>query len=448
VSGTLRHGLNDGVTVDLHGEGSARTQLAGAGVTWVWPQAGEFALHGAASSRSAVAVPDFETGEAGGRRYGFLTRASFARLGAEWSFSASLQSATAGFSQVGWEDSFLRVRQQRQLFVGRSLGRAGSLGASLTTIDYDQRDRIKLLSVSYSVPVGDRAQLSVYAALTASDRQPRSTTTGIALTVPLGPRQSTSVSVTNDRNGTSVSTEINEPPPSDAGWGYRAGITRGAIERSQAQALWRSPVTTLGIEAASEPGRTAVRATATGVVGYAGGRAFALQEASDAIAIVTVPGAPGITVYRENQPVARTDAEGRAVVPGLRPYDNNQLLIDANDLPISSQVRQGSMTVVPRLRGVATARFDISDSSKSSAGLRIVMPDGNLIEAGTTVRRVDHADEALVAGFSGAVWLSEPSEGERLRAPWNGGTCSVAVNGIPARGVLPDLGQRACTPDR
>jgi outer membrane usher protein len=191
-----------------------------------------------------------------------------------------------------------------------------------------------------------------------------------------------------------------------------------------------------------------VRATATGVVGYAGGRAFALQEASDAIAIVTVPGAPGITVYRENQPVARTDAEGRAVVPGLRPYDNNQLLIDANDLPISSQVRQGSMTVVPRLRGVATARFDISDSSKSSAGLRIVMPDGNLIEAGTTVRRVDHADEALVAGFSGAVWLSEPSEGERLRAPWNGGTCSVAVNGIPARGVLPDLGQRACTPDR
>jgi outer membrane usher protein FimD/PapC len=76
------------------------------------------------------------------------------------------------------------------------------------------------------------------------------------------------------------------------------------------------------------------------------------------------------------------------------------------------------------------------------------MPDGHLIEAGTTVRRVDRVDEALIAGFSGVVWLSEPEEGERLRAPWNGGTCSVAVNAIPVRGVLPDLGERACTPDR
>lgn len=446
VSGSWRHGWNERLTVDFHGEASTQVQVAGAGLTWVWPAAGEFALHGAASHGTGGARADADAVMRAAPRSGQLARASFARLGTDWSFSASAQAASAGFTQVGWEDSSLRVRRQQQIFLGRTLGRAGSLGASLTTLRYDRREPVRLLSLSYSLPVGG-ALVSLYAAMSDVRGQGRQTTTGIMLTVPLGGQRTASLSATREREGTAFSTDVSDPPPVDAGWGYRAGVTRGAVERSQAQVQWRSPATTLGFEAASTEGRSAARVTATGVVGFAGGRAFALQERSEALAIVSVPGVPGITVYRENQPVARTDADGTAIVPGLRPYDANQLLIDADELPIASHVRQGGLTVVPQLRGVALARFDITDSVRGSASLRIVMPDGRPIEPGSAVHRQSAAD-ALTAGFGGLVWLDEPRDGERLRAAWRGGHCIIVVDAIPVDTILPDLGERRCTPER
>ncbi|MBU2285025.1 MAG: fimbria/pilus outer membrane usher protein, partial [Gammaproteobacteria bacterium] len=348
AAGNWRRGLSDSMTAELHGEASTQTQAAGAGATWVWPSLGEFGLH-AALSRST------RSGS------GHLVRATYARLGPDWSFSASRQIASAGFSQVATEDEPARLRSQTQVFAGHTLGRLGNLGASFTEVRREGSERVRVLTASHSVSLGSRAVLTSYIARSQSSRQ-SATQIGFSLTIPLGERESTSVSVQRQSGRATVQAEVTRAAPPDEGWGYRLAAAGGEFGRTQAQALWRTGATELGAEVASDHGRGAARLTARGSVGLAGGIGFAAQQASEAFAIVTVDGAaPGLDIYRDNQPVARTDAAGRAVIGGLRPYEVNRLSIDSTRLSIDTQLRGDKLTVVPRQGGFAVAAFEVSN---------------------------------------------------------------------------------------
>jgi outer membrane usher protein len=430
VSGNWRKGLDDTATVELHGEADARSQTAGGGLNWVWAPIGEFGLHGAASRSSD-----------GG--HGTLARASFTRTSNEWNFSASRQVASQGFTQIGWQDSKVHVTGQSQVFAGRTLGKFGTLGASYTLLRYNSGERVGVLTASWSLAVAGNAWLSTYAARTSQNATRPTTTVGVTLTVPLGERRNLSVSTQRSEGRNTTTAEINQSPPSDAGYGYRLLVSRGELERTEASVDWLGRYGIVTAEAASLGGQTGLRLRASGAVGYTQGLAFATRQSDDAFALVTVPGAPGIKVYRENQPWTTTDAEGRAIVTGLRAYESNRIGIDSTDLPIEAQVRSDTVQVVPRSKGVAIAGFDISHNTQVLATVRL--PDGRPLPPGIDIWSSTRAT-SLISGYGGAVSIERPQAGEQFEARWRGGQCRFTLSPVLPKGILSGLGPYTCEP--
>lgn len=432
VAGTWRHGVDDSVTVEARGEASARSQTAGAGVTWVWGTVGEFSLHGAASrSRD------------GGS--GRLWRAAYTRTSDEWNFSVSRQVASRGFTQIAWHDSPVHTDAQTQVFAGRSLGRYGTLGASHTQLHYNTGERVGVTTASWSIGIGGNAWLGTYVARTRQDGQRPTTSVGVSLTFALGERRHASLSLQRETTGRhSAVAELVQQPPGDTGWGYRLRAADGENARSEAGVDWRGRYGMLTAEAARSQGQTALRVRASGAVGFAGGLAFATRQSDDAFALVTVPGAANVRVYRENQPWTTTDSEGRAVVSGLRAYEPNHISIDNADLPIEAQVRSDALRVVPRYKGVAQASFDIAHDTV--ANVTVLLPDGTPLPPGIDVTRPARGT-SLLSGFHGLVSVDDPQPNESFEARWKSGRCRFTL-GEPARaaGALPSMGPYRCEP--
>jgi outer membrane usher protein len=431
AAGNWRRGLSETATLELHGEAGVQVQVAGTGLTWVWAPLGEFGLHGAASRSQ----------DAGSGRLG---RVSFAHVASDWSFSASRQSASAGFMQVAWLDSQTHTTGQTQLFLGRSLGRSyGSLGLACTALRYSGGDLAKVLSLNHSIQLG-AVFLNTYVARTdsgATANRQRVASVGLTLTLPLGERQTASATTSRQSGKTTTTVDVSQATPSDEGMGWRVLAAHGGTERAQAEATWRTPYASFTAQVAELNKETGARLLAEGSLGYTSGMFFAAQSSSDGFALVTVPGASGIKIYRENNLATTTDGEGRALVTGLHAYEANKISVDSGDLPISAQVRSDVLQVVPSYKGVAAATFDISRDL--SVTMQILLPDGSPLPAGIDVVG-ENRPSPLIAGYGGTLQLDHPRAGERFEANWRNGHCSFTVGPIPTAGTLPQIGSYTC----
>ena len=452
ASGNWRKGWSDSTTVEAHAEVGNRSQTVGGGATWVWSPIGEFSVSGAGS----------RSDDAGNGR---LARASFTRFGERWNFSVSRQVASRDFTQIAWQDGSAHVAAQTQVFAGRSLGALGSIGGSYTVLRYDLGTQVSVLSANWSIAIAGRASLSAYVSRSLQSRTVQSrgtgaTSVGLTLTMPLGDQQTASLSLQRVDGGTSAIAQVDRTPPVDidGGIGYHALASRGGAggdsgasgnsARTEAGVSWLGRYGIATAEASSFAGDTGVRLRASGSVGLAGGLLdgvlFATRQSDDAFALVDVPGSPGLKVYRENQHLATTDAQGRAVVPGLRAYEPNLLSIDASDLPIEASIGKDAIKVVPRFRGVAAAHFDVGHGSAATAIVRL--PGGEQLPPGIDVRSVARPDRSFISGYGGAVAIDQPVSAEIFEAQWRGGRCRFSLGKVDTSSPLPSLGTFECKP--
>ena len=444
ASANWSKGWTDSTTVEAHAEVGDRSQTIGGGATWVWSPVGEFAVS-AAGSRSD---------DAGN---GHLGRASFSRFGDRWNFSVSRQVASRDFTQIAWQNGGAHVAAQTQLFAGRSLGALGSIGASYTALRYDLGEHVSVLSANWSILVGGRTSLSVYVSRASQSRTTPShasgvTSVGLTLTVPLGDQQTASLSAQRADRGTSVIAQVDRTAPTDinGGVGYRVLAARSGTgdstrTRTEAGVSWLGRYGVATAEASSFSGDTALRLRASGSVGLAGGFRngvlFATRQSDDAFALVDVPGSPGLKVYRENQHLATTDAQGRAVVPGLRAYEPNLLSIDSSDLPIEATIGKEAISVVPRSRGVAIAHFDVGHARAATAIVRL--PDGRFLPPGLDVLSLSRR-RTFISGYGGTVSIDEPAVGEVFEAQWQRRRCRFELGKFDISGLLSSLGAFEC----
>lgn len=431
-SGTWRKGVNDATTLDLHGEVSANSATGGGGLAWVVNPLGEFSVHAAASTDSALGS-------------GHLLRTSFTHAAANWSFAATQQMASPGFTQIAWQDSPTHVRGQNQLFVGRSFGRLGSLGTSYTRLRYNSEERIAVVTANWSIPVAQGGSLSAYLARTQQQTGSAVASIGLSVSLPLESRQVASVSTQRVAGRSTTTADVSRAASGeiDGSYGYRVAAARGGDSRSVATLDRLGRYGTMVAEAASSRGDAALRLRASGAVGSAGGLLFAARQSDDAFALVTVPGAAGLAIYRENQHVATTDKHGRAILSGLRAYESNRVSINSNDLPIDVLVGADVIQVVPRYKGVAKATFDISRLQVVNIVVRL--SDGQTLPPGIEVRSKARA-ETFLSGFGGAVSISGPLAGERFTAVWRTGKCTFSLNSPGKENPSQQPVVRVCTP--
>jgi outer membrane usher protein len=228
--------------------------------------------------------------------------------------------------------------------------------------------------------------------------------------------------------------------------GYRLVAGAGDSDQRAVEVKLQNEVGTYTLLADQSLSQTAFRGSASGGVAFLGGSAFLSRRITDSFAVVQVPDYSGVGIYADNQLVARTDANGNALLPRLRPYQKNTVRIEQADLPLDAQIDAVQLDAVPYFRSGLLLKFPVKRSR--GALLTVVLDNGELLPAGAQAQIIgDNVEdnEVFPTGMRGEVYLTGLAPSNRLRVTWREQSCEFLLPFPESTDPLPHLGTYICT---
>ncbi len=427
VAGLYRHGLSNRLTVESRAEIGSKVQSGGVSLSSALPRLGEFGATAAMSS--------------GGGGWGVLYGAYYSRTSQVWDLGLSIQQTNRAFTQLGIRERSEQIRRQIQGNAGRTLGRYGRIGISIADLKTADHNETKVASLSYSLNIGTLGYIDAFAVLADSSSGPTNSGAGVGLTIPLGPRATARVGGEMQNGKPSLTADYRVAPPTDRGLGYGGSVRLGAFGQQRADATWVGDRGEVRIDAARIDGVVGVRGTARGGLALAEGALFATRQLDGAFGIVDAGGYAGVRVYQDNRPLTRTNSRGLAIIPALRPYEDNAIRLAPDDMPIGARVDADDVILTPAYRSGVTAHFLVKTGHPAT--VLFDGPDGTPVSPGTAII-VDGGRERTFAGYDGEVFISDARPTMVLEAEIAGGLCKAIVT-RPAGAVdLPQLGPVRC----
>ena len=428
VSTTQRYGLTDTLTGEVHVEATEEVQAGGLAASVLLPGIGLL--------DASVAASSSDRGE------GALAAIGFERRTPSLSFGMLAEFTTDDYVAVGWLPGREAPAMILQGFAGLPF-RFGSLGLSYLRRDGRSDADIELLSANASLRVGPFGTLHL--AGRTSLRGRRDTAVELLLIVPLGRRTSASGGVELRGGEASLKADLQRNLPAGEGFGYRAAMALGAIDRLDGRLSLQTGFGAYDAELTWVEGNKGIRVGATGGIGVIDGHVFASRRLSQSFAMVDVGDYSGVRVYADNQLVGTSDDDGRVVIARLRPYDRNVIRIEVADLPLDAEVVDAERSVRPYDRsGVAV---DFGATRSRAALLRILLENGEPLPAGSAVR-LEGGSEDFVSAPGGEVYLTGLAADNLARATWSAGSCQVRFRFEDSDDPQPRLGDHRCVSER
>ena len=429
VEGTIRHGLRDWITLEAHGEVSP------------YVAAGGFSAIAALSPYGTVQFA------AAGSRGDDEGLGALGSLAVQFQFDtlglyAVLEGTTPRYLDIGARDGERPAQQTLQLGASLDLGGYGALGASFVSVDRDADERTTFATASYSLSLGNGLTFGVTGQYNVEDNTFAAET---FLSVPLGGGPFASASVRDDNGVLEARMAIDKPADPDGGIGYRLSVAQGDATTVDAEARWQGQHASVGARIASVDGNFATQIAASGAVVVVDDAAYFTRRIDGAFALVKTGQADAL-IYRENREVAKTDANGRALVTGLVPFTRNHIAINPSDYDMGRTLDSTEHEVVP---GRGGAIVDFTPPERNAALVVVTLPDGKFPVAGSTVR-FGEGSEPWVVGHRGSIFIAD------LHVPLNGvietrdGPCSFEIPNMPDQ-VMGDIAHAnpiSCTMER
>lgn len=423
--GTHRLGFSDDFTGEWHAEVLQDQQNMGIGGIYLSPSIGVF--------DASIAGSHSQKGT------GALLAVGFQRQTSVLSFGGQAQFASSRFAQLGLDPDRPAPKLLSSMHLGISAGEYGSFSVNHIYQQYRDQGNINLINANYNFTVGEGWFLNLSAFTSLSDDADK----GVALVLnhTLGERTSASLTagLQNDSATTFMQVQQNLPPGS--GMGYRVLAGYDGSERLEAGITLQNDVGTYSLDAYRFQGRNNFRASASGGLAFMAGDAFLSRRINTSFAVVRVPDYANVRVYAENQLVATTNASGNALVPMLRPYQENHIRIEQADLPLDAQIDTLTINAKPYFRSGFLLNFPIRRSR--GATMTIVLDDSQPLPAGATVQIVGQPEEFPVA-LKGNVYITGLAPDNHLRVRWHDQSCQLEVSFPETEEPLPDLGTFIC----
>lgn len=424
VSGTHRYGLTDTMTIEAHVEAARHVQAGGIGINLLWPGIGIFSASAAAG----------RSDEGSGTLFAF----GFERRTRAFSIGAAGEIATSGYATLGSRRGLLGATSSARLFVGIPTS-FGSIGSSVLWRRAGDRPDVGFLGASASV------RLPGLGTLNLSGRQsfagPDDTAAQMFLTIPIGGNTSASAGVQLRDGLLGATVDLQRNLPEGPGVGYRLSAALGAIDRLSGALSVQTGIGNLDGEVTWVEGRTGARMALSGSVATVDGEVFASRRIDQSFAAVRVGKYPGVRVYADNRLVGRTNRAGVVIVPRLRPFEENRIRIEVEDLPIDVTIAGGEQSVRPFDRSGVAVRFAVAETR--GGRLTIVLENGDPLPAGTAIRLNGEAEE-FVSAPGGDVYLTGLKPGNVAVAALGTRTCTFAFAFTADLAAQPQLGQFKC----
>ena len=427
---TYRHGVTDHFTAEVHGEaqgnGAAASGVSGA------VQLGTL---GIVSATGAVG------GDGKGDGPGWLAGFGFESNGQRLSLYARTLYASESFAQLG--ENTTRVRPRSRTFggVGFNLNRFGSLQFAYGRQENWGAPGAQTFGLGYSLELGLLGMLNLFA--NYSDSDDATTDVFLTWTMPFGERGSASSSLQQSsggdgtQDGFSAAATVQQSLPVGPGTGYVASVSSERDYRLGYAYQGRAGLLTA--DYASANGQEGLRVGGVGGVAITGLGVMPARRLDQSFAMVKVADYAGLQVYVDNQPVGRTDSQGRVLLDNLLPYQANEVSIDPTELPMDATIATPSMTVTPAYRSGVSVKFPVSRAD--SMTMRLVQADGRPVPAGAEVM---FEGNAFPVAMNGLVYLSGVATNVHASVTWRDGKCGADFTRPSGGGPIPDLGDVQC----
>ena len=355
-----------------------------------------------------------------------------------FSFGARTRLETPSFAQVGYDGGDRRIDQVN---LGLNLGDLGTLGLLFLDRDSEHGDDLATLAATWSLTAGPGA-LSLRAAQFVEPDNGLALT--IAYSMPLGPTRGVSTEIERRDHDLRARAQFRQTRgASDLGLDYRLGVETGDLGQG-ADARFSYQTARLGtdLEAQHEDGHNDVRAGVDGSLAMLDGRFAASRRVGRAFGLVDLPGFPDVRVYLDNHEAGRTDADGRLMLPDLRPYEANRVRLAVEDLPLDARVGAEEVTAVPFDRSGVAVGFDVKKRRQATASLRDA--SARALPSGLVLASPDGRTTATVGrnGFSQLDGLRD--QPVPVHADLGGRPFDCVLPPLSGGDPLPDLGVIEC----
>ena len=427
ASGSLRRGLTRDFTIEAHAEGNAHVQLAGIGGIWAPGLIGTISVSAAESAFDGHAGRQWSIG------YSYQAR----RFG----IGLQHEERSRDYRDLGTFDlkSFMGTRANDRLVVSLNLQRQGSFGLAYFAGSSWSGDKSRIVSASYSRPIGRAA--SLFASL-SQDLQDHSLSAQVRVVIPFG-RSMVGASLSRSP-GNGILKQLDY----DRSSGMQNGLnvdSQVALDHDgkvigQGTATWRDDNVSVEAGGSVVGGQSSVWGGVMGSVVWMDHDLFTADHVSDAFAVVSTHRA-NIPVTYENQPVGKTDGKGNLLVPEVVSFVPVRFAIDTLDLSAEEIATAVDRRVA--IRGGSGAIIDLHVRKVRNAMVYLAGADGKPLAAGGRVAREGHA--ATEIGWDGMAYLEDVSDQMTLQVTRrDGGSCTAAVD-VPTGGhALPQIGPVPC----
>ncbi|MGZ5201400.1 MAG: fimbria/pilus outer membrane usher protein [Telluria sp.] len=437
AAGTFRLGLARDLTAELRGEWQGERKAAGVEVSSLL---GSWAIAHVAVARSQGSTTD-------PAEHGNMMSAGLERTTVHGGAAISYEQADRQFAPFGEAASPLaplsRPRQRLLATMGGPVVAGLNAGVSYVRQVRWDGERVAIGAVALSAPLSHGMSLNL--SVNRELLPPFDWRAGLLLSIPLSVTDHAYVQAERSSAGRPVATAaVSRTAPAGIGWGWNLQASTQDSQRARASVRYNSNWSELYGEAATAPdGSPAARAEARGSVGVLSGMPFLSRPIGEgSFAVVDVGGLPGVPVLRSHQVIATTDGSGRALIPGLLPWQKNQIEIDPIALPLDATASSWVQEVTPFAASGATVRFDVKRSRQALLVLR--KPDGTPVPSGARARLLPDGAE-FVSGLRGEFWLSDlPTSTAKLAVTWTGGACTVELPAGPPDAQPQQIGPLTC----
>nr|WP_238347323.1 fimbria/pilus outer membrane usher protein [Pseudomonas taiwanensis] len=262
--------------------------------------------------------------------------------------------------------------------------------------------------LQYTTRVG-KVAINLFASQALDSKNDDSRLFGLSLSVPLdfGRQQQASFDLRND-NGRASERASLSGGLLDNQLTYSTSLTNDSQGRSSGglSINYQGSQASVGMGYNEGNDYRSMSVNASGAVMLHGdGVAFG-SHLGETMALVHVPDVPGVGV--QNTPSARTNSHGYALVPYLRPYRLNALVLQTDDLSPEVVIANASQQVVPRRGAVVKASYEAEHVARLV--LTLLQANGQPVPFGAQVLDADGQSLGVV-GQAGQALVSTRTTG-------------------------------------
>ena len=433
ISGAIQHGLNGVATLNASAE--------------LGPDSNEVTLRGGGAWRVGRNITVELTPAVSHAAQSGSGGAVEAGVDAVWhlaAFGVHFRSASPGFVELGDLGPGARLRREWATQASMQFGPRGSLGALYAWRCSNGKPATSAGTLTYNVSLGRLGAVGIFGSNTRSSGI-SDIVAGVTFTHYFGKGITGAATGTANDDASTLNVQVSQAPPPGAGLGWELAHARGGADVDGARIDVRNAYGSGSGEIDSARSRTIGILAWQGGLLWAAGRAWPAQTSSGPAALVEVPDLGGVEVLHDGQRVGRTDSAGRILVPALRPFENNDITVVPEDLPLTALVDSEKLIVRPYAHGVVRGVVPVSAGESRVFVLRLGAHD--FVPAGAAVVVDGHTYPVGTEGMaqlpvghgsrSGVVtWLRQGSSGPGER-------CEVRLPAID-RATLTDPMELEC----